>query len=107
MKKTCGTLVAVLIVAALIAAGLAAGRVPLSPTQAGTLKTLAIVCGCSMAYCFAAGPLLLILLFMGSSELGEAISAGKYPAYADYQRQVRKYLPLRKFEARSEARQQA
>lgn len=44
-----------------------------------------------------AGPLLLILLFIGSSALGEKISSGKYPAYADYQRQVCKYLPLRRF----------
>ena len=43
------------------------------------------------------GPLLLVLLFMGSSSLGESISAGKYPQYADYVRQVFKYLPLRKF----------
>lgn len=44
-----------------------------------------------------AGPLLLILLFMGSSTLGEAISSGKYPRYRDYMAQVPKYLPLRKF----------
>ena len=43
------------------------------------------------------GPLLLILLFMGSSTLGEKISSGKYPKYKDYQEQVCKYLPLRKF----------
>ena len=43
------------------------------------------------------GPLLLVLLFMGSSSLGESISAGKYPQYAAYVRQVFKYLPLRKF----------
>ena len=52
---------------------------------------------------------LFSLLFISGYQnaLVPAISAGKYPAYADYQRQVRKYLPLRKFEARSEARQQA
>ena len=32
----------------------------------------------------AAGPLLLILLFMGSSALGESISSKKYPRYKDY-----------------------
>ena len=44
------------------------------------------------------GPLLLILLFMGSSTLGERISSGKYPLYKKYTAQVFKYLPLRKFE---------
>jgi steroid 5-alpha reductase family enzyme len=45
----------------------------------------------------AIGPLLLILLFMGSSALGEKISSGKYPSYKDYINQVYKYLPLKKF----------
>ncbi len=43
------------------------------------------------------GPLLLILLFMGSSIFGENVSSGKYPRYKDYQKQVFKYLPLRRF----------
>ena len=43
------------------------------------------------------GSLLLILLFIGSSSLGESISAGKYPKYSSYQRRVMKYLPVRKF----------
>ena len=46
-----------------------------------------------------AGPLLLILLFIGSSTLGEAISSKKYPAYASYIQQVYKYIPIRKFKA--------
>ena len=46
-----------------------------------------------------AGPLLLILLFIGSSTLGEAISSKKYPLYASYMEQVRKYVPIRKFKA--------
>ena len=46
----------------------------------------------------ALGALLLILLFMGSSALGEKISSGKYPAYKDYTAQVFKYLPLRRFD---------
>jgi len=45
------------------------------------------------------GPLLLILLFMGSSALGETISASKYPRYVEYVRLVRKYIPLGKFKA--------
>ena len=44
------------------------------------------------------GALLLMLLFMGSSALGEKISSGKYPAYKDYTAQVFKYLPLRRFD---------
>ncbi|MBR5721597.1 MAG: DUF1295 domain-containing protein [Clostridia bacterium] len=44
-----------------------------------------------------AGPLLLVLLFMGSSVLGEKISSGKYPKYADYTSQVCKYIPIRKY----------
>lgn len=46
----------------------------------------------------ATGPLLLILLFMGSSALGESISSKKYPRYKDYIEQVRKYIPIRKFD---------
>ena len=46
----------------------------------------------------AAGPLLLILLFMGSSALSESISSKKYPRYKDYIEQVRKYIPVRKFD---------
>ena len=45
----------------------------------------------------AVGPLLLILLFMGSSALGESISSSKYPRYAEYTGKVYKYLPLRKW----------
>ena len=44
------------------------------------------------------GPLLLVLLFMGSSTLGEKISSGKYPKYKDYIKQVFKYIPARKFD---------
>ncbi len=45
------------------------------------------VCGC----------LLLVLLFLGSSVLGEKITSGKYPEYARYRKRVFKYLPLRKY----------
>ena len=44
------------------------------------------------------GPLFLVLLFMGSSELGERISSGKYPRYRDYIAQVYKYLPIHRFD---------
>lgn len=43
------------------------------------------------------GPMFIILLFMGSSTLGEAISGGKYPLYSEYKKQVFKYLPIRRF----------
>ncbi|MFN8277310.1 MAG: DUF1295 domain-containing protein [Chitinophagales bacterium] len=41
-----------------------------------------------------AGCLLLILLFKGSSDFSEEISAGKYPAYKDYQARVGRFLPF-------------
>ncbi len=53
---------------------------------------------CGVFHWTIAGPLLLILLFIGSSTLGEAISAKKYPRYKDYTAQVSKYLPFRKFD---------
>ncbi|HOO99630.1 MAG TPA: DUF1295 domain-containing protein [Bacteroidales bacterium] len=39
------------------------------------------------------GPLLLVLLFIGSSALTESISSKKYPEYAAYKRSVPKFLP--------------
>ena len=48
------------------------------------------------------GPLLIVLLFMGSSTLGEKISKSKYPKYRDYQQKVFKYLPFRKYEPKEE-----
>ena len=45
----------------------------------------------------AVGPLMLVLLFMGSSALGETISSNKYPLYKDYAGHVYKYLPLRRY----------
>ena len=41
----------------------------------------------------AIGALLLVLLFQGSNDLTERITAAKYPAYADYQRRVPRFLP--------------
>lgn len=40
-----------------------------------------------------AGCLLLLLLFQGSSDFTEKISASKYPAYKDYQKRVPRFLP--------------
>lgn len=40
-----------------------------------------------------AGCILLILLFKGSSDFSEEISAGKYPKYKEYQARVGRFLP--------------
>jgi steroid 5-alpha reductase family enzyme len=49
------------------------------------------ICGC----------LLLVVLFQGSATFSEEISAGKYPAYAEYQRTVPRFLPLGGFRRRN------
>jgi steroid 5-alpha reductase family enzyme len=41
----------------------------------------------------AIGGLLLVLLFQGSTDLTEKITAAKYPAYAEYQKRVPRFLP--------------
>lgn len=43
------------------------------------------------------GCALLIVLFKGSSDFSEAISAEKYPAYKDYQKRVPRFIPFTKF----------
>ena len=49
----------------------------------------------------ASGAVLLILLFIGSSTLTENISKSKYPAYADYQENVARFVPgFRRFAVR-------
>jgi len=40
-----------------------------------------------------AGAILLVLLFFGSSTFSENISAGKYPLYRDYIKQVPRFIP--------------
>ena len=40
------------------------------------------------------GPVLLTVLFIGSTIFTESISASKYPAYADYQRRTSMLVPL-------------
>jgi steroid 5-alpha reductase family enzyme len=40
------------------------------------------------------GVILLVLLFWGSSNFSEAISAGKYPGYAEYQKKVSRFVPF-------------
>lgn len=41
----------------------------------------------------AVGIILLMLLFIGSSDFSEKISAGKYPGYRDYQERVPRFVP--------------
>lgn len=41
------------------------------------------------------GAILLVLLFWGSSNFSESISAGKYPDYAAYQKRVPRFIPRR------------
>lgn len=43
------------------------------------------------------GALLLIVLFMGSSVVGEEISASKYPEYKQYCQQVSKFFPGKRY----------
>ena len=40
------------------------------------------------------GAILLVLLFWGSSNFSESISAGKYPGYAAYQKRVPRFVPF-------------
>lgn len=41
------------------------------------------------------GCILLVILFRGSSNFSEEISAGKYPQYAEYQQKVPRFIPIR------------
>ena len=43
-----------------------------------------------------AGCALLLILFKGSSDFSEEISAGKYPAYSRYQKTVPRFIPFTK-----------
>ncbi len=42
-----------------------------------------------------AGAVLLMLLFLGSADFSEKISAGKYPEYKDYQKRVPRFWPVK------------
>jgi steroid 5-alpha reductase family enzyme len=43
------------------------------------------------------GCVLLVILFKGSSDFSEELSANKYPAYKDYQKSVPRFIPFLKF----------
>lgn len=40
------------------------------------------------------GAILLVLLFLGSSNFSESISAGKYPEYASYKKRIPRFIPF-------------
>ena len=44
-----------------------------------------------------AGCILLVILFKGSSDFSEEISANKYPEYKEYQKRVPRFIPFTKF----------
>jgi steroid 5-alpha reductase family enzyme len=46
--------------------------------------------------------MLLLILFQGSSNFSEEISASKYPEYKDYQARVPRFIPGTKGEAQPE-----
>ena len=50
------------------------------------------------------GSLVLVLLFLGSSTLGESISSSKYPEYKQYQNSVCRYLPLWEYDEEKQKR---
>lgn len=45
----------------------------------------------------AFGALVLVVLFLGSAEMGEKVSASKYPGYRDYLNQVSRFIPILKY----------
>lgn len=48
------------------------------------------------------GVMLLIMIFVGSSRMAEGISVAKYKEYSSYQKQVFKYLPIKKYKTSNE-----
>jgi len=40
------------------------------------------------------GAILLVLLFLGSSNFSESISSGKYPEYVEYKRHIPRFIPF-------------
>ena len=53
-----------------------------------------LAAGASLVAPSTAGVVLLTLLFHGSANFTESITAAKYPAYADYQRRVSRIVPF-------------
>lgn len=57
------------------------------------IYAFAIAAGASALNATIVGAVLLTLLFQGSTNFTESITARKYPAYADYQRRVSRLIP--------------
>lgn len=62
-----------------------------------SLYLFSIGSGAGVANWSMIGALLLVVLFTASTSLAEGISGDKYPGYADYCKQVNKFLPGRKY----------
>lgn len=75
--------------------------------EQGIWMSLYLVCigagvtNCGIFHWSMTGPLLLILLFLASSNLAEKISQEKYPLYREYISTVYEYIPVRRFNSRS------
>ena len=65
---------------------------PLLDTQWHILKVLCTIYLTIALACFVTGEL-TCLLFVGSSDFSEKISAEKYPEYKDYQNKVPRFVP--------------
>lgn len=62
-----------------------------------SLYLFSIGAGAGIANWSMIGALLLIVLFIASTNLAEGISIGKYPEYEKYRSQVNKFLPGKKY----------
>lgn len=62
-----------------------------------SIYIFSIASGADVFNYYMFGPLLLILLFIGSSTFGEYISSTKYPEYKKYSKKVFRYIPLIKY----------
>jgi steroid 5-alpha reductase family enzyme len=60
-----------------------------------SFHVFAVAAGATWLGVTIAGPLLLTLLFQGSTSLTESLSLAKYPAYAAYQRTTSRLVPWR------------
>lgn len=58
------------------------------------LYAFAVVASGAALHATLAGPVLLTLLFHGSADFTESITAAKYPAYKDHQRRVSRIVPM-------------
>ena len=66
---------------------------PVSGSFSRSALNLASHARTGLSSLFAAAAVLLTLLFHGSAQFTESITASKYPAYAQYQREVSRVIP--------------